>query len=133
MPASFDLRRVTARGVRTLRTSSAFELTLLVDKKPLLFVQNRGDGGSHLYVPAKEADPKEAWAMKRTLEAAAAAAIGERFEPLDALCSAFADGAKNGEEAVAIWRGFKAQYDRVYDVAKPSLQGLIAAARKKKP
>lgn len=132
MSASIDLRRVTARGIRTFRQSAAFELTLLVDGRPVLLVSNDGQGGSHRYLPARGVEPKAAWDMKRRLETAAKAATGDAFEPLDSICAGLADGVKDGAAAADLWKASKVEYDRMFGVEKPSLAKLVADAKKKR-
>lgn len=97
---TFDFARLTKLGVRTMRASPAYDLTLALDRKPILLVKNDGNGGCNDYHPHRNADPKIAGRVRRMLEIAVRHATGHAFEPLDHLCDCLADGARDGYHAM---------------------------------
>lgn len=96
----FDWRRIGKLSPRTTRGSCAYEVTLTLDRKPVLDVKNSGDGDSSTYKPARGVDPTTAAHIKQDLELAARHALGLDAEALDAIAEALANGAHDGYHAM---------------------------------
>ena len=109
---SISARDLTPRRVRTFRNSPAYELDLCVNGKVVLHVSNEGRGGSNRYHPPKGGD----YGHVRRFTDECRADFGD-FEPLDSLCSAFADGAKTYDAAVRTFAEFEAAYSAMYGAA----------------
>lgn len=110
-----ELRRYTARGIRTFRSSPAFELTLRYDASDVAVVTNDGRGGSHRWepVPAKRVRDRNdvgyaermavARGAKAKLGELLAAALPEEAERADSIVSCMADGSGDGANALKDW------------------------------
>lgn len=96
-----DLSKLSATKVRVFRRSPAFELTLNYEGAPVANVSNEGRGGDHTWTPLGTYTYMAMREFRRELDAIALAG-GLLSEGGDVLVSGLADGAKDGQEALAM-------------------------------
>ena len=97
------LARLTMTGLRSHETHNglAWVATLRLDGKPVLAIEQAGNGGGNRYSPVGAADFRAARAVEAQLVEAARLLTGAKFEPLDTLTCCMVPG-KTGMDAVKV-------------------------------
>jgi hypothetical protein len=101
-----DLEGFTVTDITLSKYSPAFELVLVHGERRLCAVSNGGDGGSHRWRPCPKGVHKAScYELRSVINALLNKTLPHKArgrEVADLFISAFADGAKDGAEAVAL-------------------------------
>jgi len=106
------LNTITATNIsnRGGEETPEFVLHLLQDGKPIAVVTNNGRGGSHTWWPHPDAPSGTFRPFKDAFEAAAAVALGLKYENGDMVVTGFLYGAPDAAKAASTMKAELAAY-----------------------